>query len=109
MELIKKRDLPKRVRWQALTRVNFVNENLIEQAKEAGCFALQLGIESGNDEILKAINKNITVKEAEAAVKIIKKAGLFVEANFILGHPGETPETIKETIDLPSLLILRLI
>jgi anaerobic magnesium-protoporphyrin IX monomethyl ester cyclase len=104
IELMKKRGLPKRIRWQGLTRVNFVDENLIKQAKEAGCFALQLGIESGNDEILKVINKHITVKDAEAAVKIIKKAGVSVEANFILGHPGETPETVKQTIDFAARL-----
>jgi radical SAM superfamily enzyme YgiQ (UPF0313 family) len=100
LELIKKRNLPKRIRWRGLTRVNFVDENVIKNAKEAGCFALELGIESGSNEILKAINKKITVEEAERAVKIIKKAGIPVAADFILGHPGETLETIKKTVNL---------
>ena len=100
LELIKKRNLPKRIRWRGLTRVNFVDENIIKSAKEAGCFALELGIESGSNEILKAINKKITVEEAERAVKIIKKEGIAVAADFILGHPGETLETIKETVNL---------
>ncbi len=104
LELIIKQNLPKHVRWRGLTRVNFVDENLMKRAKEAGCFAIELGLESGSDEILKAVNKNITVKEAERAVKIIKKVGISVEANFILGHPNETVQTIKATINLASRL-----
>lgn len=100
LELIKERNLPKRMKWRGLTRVNFVDENVIKSAKEAGCFALELGIESGSNEILKVINKKITVEEAERAVKIIKKAGIPVAADFILGHPNETVETIKATVDL---------
>lgn len=100
LELIKKRDLPKRIRWRGLTRVDFVDEKLIKSAKESGCFILELGIESGSNETLKAINKKITVEQTENAVKIIKKAGIAIEANFIVGHPNETRETIKKTIDL---------
>jgi radical SAM superfamily enzyme YgiQ (UPF0313 family) len=100
LQLIRKRELPKRVRWRALTRVNIVSEELMREAKDAGCFLLELGIESGSDKILKAINKQINVEQAEKAVKIIKKSGIGVSANFILGHPNETLETVKATVNL---------
>lgn len=103
-ELIKQRGLPKRIRWRANTRVNLVNDRLLKAAKEAGCYLLEIGIESGNDEILKAINKQITVEQAETAVQSIKKAGIGVSANFILGHPHETRQTIKATVDLATRL-----
>jgi anaerobic magnesium-protoporphyrin IX monomethyl ester cyclase len=104
LELIKKHNLPKRIRWRGLTRVNFVDEKLIRNVKEAGCFVLEIGIEAGSNEVLKRINKQITVEQAEQAVKTIKDAGISVEANFILGHPNETVESIKTTINLAAKL-----
>ncbi len=104
LELIKKRDLPKRLRWRALTRVNLVDEKLIKNVKEAGCFALEMGIEAGSNEVLKRINKQITTEQTEHAVRIIKKAGIAVDANYIFGHPHETVESIKDTINLATKL-----
>jgi len=100
LELMKKRNLPKHIRWRALTRINIVTEELMKAAKDAGCFLLELGIESGSNEILKVINKQISVEQTERAVEIIKKAGIGISANFILGHPNETLETIKATVNL---------
>ncbi len=104
LNLMIQRNIPNRIRWRGLTRVNLVNEKLISKAREAGCFSLEIGIESGNDEILRHINKRITVEQAENAVRIIKSAGIAVEANFILGHPHETLATIKDTINLAARL-----
>jgi len=104
LELIKKRDLPKRLRWRALTRVNLVDQKLISSVKEAGCFALEIGIEAGSNEVLKRINKQITTEQTENAVRIIKKAGIAVDANYIFGHPFETVESIKDTINLATKL-----
>jgi anaerobic magnesium-protoporphyrin IX monomethyl ester cyclase len=104
LSLMIKHDLPKRIRWRGLTRINFVNEKLISKAKEAGCFALEVGIESGSNEVLKRINKQITTEQAVEAVRIIKKAGIEVDANFILGHPHETIESVKTTIDFAAKL-----
>lgn len=88
-----------RFRWSAMTRADLVNEGLIRACKEAGCFALDIGIESGSNQILKRIDKRITTQQAERAIKIIKKAGIQSFAYFILGHPGETRKTIRKTID----------
>ena len=94
------RDFPHRVRWKALTRADFVNPELISLAKEAGCFHLAMGVESGDDEILKAIGKGITVSQVKRAVKIIKEAGISLCAYYILGHPNETIETLRKTVNL---------
>ena len=99
-DLIKKRGLPKHLNWRASTRVDIINEELLRSAKDAGCSFLVLGVESGSPEILKAVNKQITVEQTIKAVELIKKAGIRVSANFILGHPNETPETVKATVDL---------
>lgn len=104
LKLMIERGLHKRIRWIGLTRADFVDEKLIKLAKEAGCYRLQIGVESGNNEMLKATQKDITVEQAEMAVKIIKKAGIMVEGLFILGHPGETVETVKDTVRFAAKL-----
>lgn len=65
---------------------------------------MEIGVESGDNEILKAINKGITVEQVRNAVKIIKDSGILVGTYFILGHPNETLETIKKTINLAAEL-----
>ncbi|KPL23681.1 MAG: hypothetical protein AMJ75_05615 [Phycisphaerae bacterium SM1_79] len=100
LQLFIQRDIPKRIKWSALTRANFVNRDLIELAKKAGCFRLEMGVESGDDKILKAVGKGITVNQVRNAVKSIKEAGIPLCTYYILGHPGETTETLKRTADL---------
>lgn len=104
LNLMIDKGLSKRIRWSGLTRANLVSEELIRLAKKAGCYRLELGVESGDDEILKAIGKGITVRQARDAVSIIKKAGIAISAYYILGHPNETEETIKKTIRLATEL-----
>jgi anaerobic magnesium-protoporphyrin IX monomethyl ester cyclase len=95
---------PKKIQWSGLTRVNFVDEEIISLAKQAGCSRLEMGVESGNDQILRNTNKNITVAQIENAVRIIKKQKIKVASYYILGHPGETEATIKDTINLAAKL-----
>jgi radical SAM superfamily enzyme YgiQ (UPF0313 family) len=95
---------PERIKWSGLTRANYVNKELIALAKKAGCFSLEMGVESGDDGILKAIGKGITVEQVKRVVKIIKEEGISLGAYFILGHPNETRETIKKTANLAAEL-----
>ncbi|MCX5695034.1 MAG: radical SAM protein [Candidatus Omnitrophica bacterium] len=92
--------LSKKIKWSGLTRVDLIDQKIIELAKEAGCYRIELGVESGNDGILKRINKNTTVSQIERAVDIIKKSKIKISSYYILGHPGETEATMKETINL---------
>jgi hypothetical protein len=65
--------------------------------KAAGCTAVSFGIESANPAILKMIKKGITVHQIENAIRMCRRVGISPYASFILGLPGETPQTIKET------------
>ncbi|PIW66870.1 MAG: hypothetical protein COW11_01005, partial [Candidatus Omnitrophica bacterium CG12_big_fil_rev_8_21_14_0_65_43_15] len=76
-----------------------ITVNMLKHMKSVGCWSVDFGIESGNDNILKAISKGITVKTASEAIKMVKRAGMEVRAFFILGFPGETEETVKDTVD----------
>lgn len=100
LDLIIQKKLHKKMRWFGLTRVNMVDKELIQKAKESGCFRLEMGLESGSNKILKKIRKQITVEQAEKAVNIIKNEGILTDVNYILGHPGETKKTLKQTVDL---------
>jgi radical SAM superfamily enzyme YgiQ (UPF0313 family) len=86
------------IRWTAFARVDSVSHELLVQMKAAGCTAVSFGIESGNADILKKIKKSITLPQAVTAVKMCSQAGVTPMASFILGLPGETPETLRETL-----------
>jgi anaerobic magnesium-protoporphyrin IX monomethyl ester cyclase len=70
----------------------------------AGCSAVSFGVESGNPQILKTIKKGITREQVVAAVNMCRHAGITPFASFILGLPGETPQTIQETLDFGAQL-----
>jgi anaerobic magnesium-protoporphyrin IX monomethyl ester cyclase len=92
--------LSKKIRWKALTHVNSVNEKIIALAKKAGCYQLEMGVESGDDEILENIGKGISVEKVRIACNIIKENGIKLGTYFILGHPNETVEKVKKTLNL---------
>jgi anaerobic magnesium-protoporphyrin IX monomethyl ester cyclase len=72
--------------------------------KMAGCDRIFFGIESGNDSILRQMNKKITAKKARLAVESAGSAGLRTGAFFILGYPGETDDTLLDTIRFATSL-----
>jgi len=67
--------------------------------RNAGCDNLYLGVESGSQEILKRLKKGIQLSQVERAFQLARKAGIKTQAFFMMGGPGETKETLKETID----------
>lgn len=89
--------------WSCNGRVNMVTPSMLKAMKEAGCWAVDFGVESGNDRILKIINKKFNIKEASEAIKMVKGAGIEVRAFFILGLPEETIETVQDSIDFALL------
>ncbi len=80
-------------------RADSVNEELAQSLNRSGCISAALGIESGNEEMLRAINKRETKDEMRIAVKMLKSAGVPITTSYIIGLPGDTHETIKETLD----------
>jgi radical SAM superfamily enzyme YgiQ (UPF0313 family) len=85
------------IKWSSFARVDLVSLDLLQKMKEAGCVAVSFGVETANPDILKTIKKGITLAQAEAAVSACADAGVLPHVSFILGLPGETPETIEET------------
>ena len=95
-DLLIKKDL--RIIWSALVRVNLVDKPLLRKMREAGCWLIQPGIESGNQRVLDFIRKGITLEQARNTCKWAREVGLQVKSSFIIGHPTETEETIEDTI-----------
>jgi anaerobic magnesium-protoporphyrin IX monomethyl ester cyclase len=93
---ILKRNL--KIKWTSFARVDTVSLKVLQRMKAAGCQAVSFGIESGNAGILKTIRKGITLNQVIEAVSQCNQAGLLPHGSFILGLPGETPETLKETL-----------
>jgi len=95
-----------RFAWECLGRVDAFDHATARAMKEAGCFRIFFGIESGNDAILKLMNKQITTAQARSAVEAAHGAGLEVGAFFILCYPGETDDTVLETLRFATSLPL---
>jgi hopanoid biosynthesis associated radical SAM protein HpnJ len=88
---------PLNLTWSCTSRVTTDYETL-KAMKEAGCRLLIVGFESGDPQILKNIKKGATVERARQFTKDCHKLGLVIHGDFILGLPGETRETIRNTI-----------
>jgi len=86
--------------WMAETRVDCVTEEVLRWMRQAGCYRIYYGVESGSPRILKAINKRFTVSQVARAFALTRKAGMEPCCFLMVGNPGETPETIDETIVL---------
>ncbi|OPY92500.1 MAG: coproporphyrinogen III oxidase [Syntrophaceae bacterium PtaU1.Bin231] len=83
--------------WSAFARVNTVDRETLETMKRAGCDAISFGVESGSQAILDRIQKKITLEQVKRAVGLCREVDLLVHCSFIVGLPGETPETLQET------------
>ena len=89
--------------WSCTSRVTTDYETL-KAMREAGCRLLIVGYESGDQQILKNIKKGATVERARQFTKDCHKLGLVIHGDFILGLPGETHETINNTINFAKEL-----
>lgn len=86
------------VTWTSFARVDTVSLEVLSAMRQAGCTAVSFGIETANAAMLKTIKKDITRDMVVEAVKICNQAGMMPFGSFILGLPGETAETIAETV-----------
>jgi len=93
-----------KIAWSCETRVNLVDKELLTHMKAAGCYVVAYGIESASPEIIKTIQKDTTIEQVEKAIRAHKEIGLQVIGYFMLGSPGETPQTIQQTINFAQKL-----
>jgi anaerobic magnesium-protoporphyrin IX monomethyl ester cyclase len=91
--------LQKRMGWWAQTHVNVIDEALLRKMKAAGCKRVGLGIESADESVLRGMGKGSTIERAHAACRAAERVGIPLETFFILGHPGETAASARNTID----------
>jgi len=87
-------------KWNCYYRCDHGNERTIRLMKEAGCEGVFLGVESGSDHMLKRMNKTARRKHYMEALPIFREVGICTHASLIIGFPGETEETVAETISL---------
>ena len=92
--------------WECLARVDSLDDATYVEMFQAGCRRVFFGIESGDDTVLKLMNKKITADEARHAVMAAHQAGLEVGAFFILFYPGETNQTVLNTLRFATSLPL---
>ena len=90
--------------WFAQARVNTVDKEMLQIMKKAGCEAIHYGYESGSQTILNNIRKEITLQQSIDATKITKEVGIKIHGYFMLGNPGETEETARQTINFAKKL-----
>ncbi|MEO8595655.1 MAG: radical SAM protein [Candidatus Solibacter sp.] len=83
--------------WSAITRANMVTPELLDAMKSAGCVAVNFGVESGDDEILRVIKKGVSTAHVVRALEWAKERGLVTACNFMLGFPQETPRALENT------------
>lgn len=86
--------------WTCDTRLNCIDAEVLKKMTEAGCIRVKVGIESGNRDILKEINKGITPELVMEKIKLIKEYGLNITTYFMIGFPEETDQQARETVEL---------
>lgn len=94
------------IAWACRTRVDYVDESLLRKMRAAGCSRIYFGIESGVQEILDRLNKGITLQQIRDTVEATHGAGIKALGFFLVGSPGETQETFRQTVKFAKSLNL---
>ncbi len=94
---IKKRRI--RVPWAVMARADLMDEEILSLMADSGLYAVKYGIESANKNVLGLCKKNLNLAKAEKMIKYTKKLGIKVHLTFCLGLPGETGQSIQDTVD----------
>jgi radical SAM superfamily enzyme YgiQ (UPF0313 family) len=92
--------------WTCNSRVDYVDEEMLQLMGKSGCTYISWGIESANEQILKKAAKGYRLEQAPRALKWAHQAGIKNWGYFIIGLPGETEETIQQTIKFSKVLPL---
>ena len=85
--------------WDCSTRVDHVTREVLAGMRAANCQLVSFGVESGSQKILNAMKKGTTVDQNERAIRWAKEVGISVTISVIIGYPGETPDTVAQTLD----------
>jgi anaerobic magnesium-protoporphyrin IX monomethyl ester cyclase len=94
------------ITWTCLSRVDRLDSGIVMLMQKAGCVRVYLGLESGSNETLSLMGKRASVQEGIRAVHLFHDAGIETAGFFIVGYPGETRESVEETLSLALTLPL---
>lgn len=86
--------------WECRTRVDLVDENLLQLMKTAGCHRISFGVESGSPRVLKAMRKEINLKQVREVFKLCRRLKIITLADFMFGNLDETSSDIEKTLQL---------
>jgi anaerobic magnesium-protoporphyrin IX monomethyl ester cyclase len=92
------------VKWIPQCRVDSMDDEVVGAMKKAGCHYIRFGVESGSQRMLDIMKKGTTLAQIERAFDLCQKVGIRTQAFFLFGIPGETPQTIRETIEFAKKL-----
>lgn len=92
-------DLKLPLSWTCLGRANHVTADNLRLMRRAGCWQISFGIESGSQRVLSLINKRTTLERIRQAVVETREAGIHAKGFFIVGHPGEDQQSLRQTVD----------
>jgi radical SAM superfamily enzyme YgiQ (UPF0313 family) len=87
-----------KIRWESPSRVNSIDAPLLALMKRSGCIRLRYGVESGDPDILKRMNKQISIDQVKKVFTLTRKAGIEAFGYFITGYPGETRRQFECTL-----------
>jgi len=93
-------DLPFQIEWMGFARVDNITPELADLMVRSGCISVFLGLESGNAQILKNMRKGFKVDQIRQGVSLLRERGINITGSWLIGFPGETAETVKDTVDL---------
>jgi len=88
------------IAWEARTRIDCVDEELLALMRRAGCHRLSFGVESGSEHVLEKMRKGIDLERVEKVFSWCRREGIITLADFMIGNLGETIEDIDKTLDL---------
>jgi radical SAM superfamily enzyme YgiQ (UPF0313 family) len=86
--------------------VDTIDEEMMVKMKQAGCWLIAFGIESGSQKVLDNVKKDAKVEKARETITLCNKHGIKTWGYFIIGLPGENKQTVRETIDLAKSIPL---
>ncbi|MCG8688866.1 MAG: radical SAM protein [Desulfobacterales bacterium] len=93
-----------KITWNAISRVDYIDESILPLMRQAGCIQISFGIESGSDKIKKVLGKPIDNETCIAVFNLVRSYGILPRAYFIYGSPGETDDTIQDSVELMERL-----
>jgi len=97
-----------RVQWRCILYPHRLQEDFVRAMAEAGCVEVSLGFESGSPSVLREMNKRYQPEDVRYAVELLRRYGVRVFGFLLFGGPGETPDTVEESLAFAKSLDLQM-